>query len=260
MNFIESFFLGVLQGIGEFLPISSSAHLTLFPFFINKPYQGLAFDVMLHIGTLLAIVIFFYSDWVKILKETLKDPYSPEGKKLFFLAIATIPAGVVGLSLEKYAETLFRTPIMVAASLIIFSIAIWIADRKAKTFKEEKEFSLKDAILIGLAQALAIIPGASRSGMTISAALMLGYKRFDAARISFLLSAPIILGAGILEMRKLDISSINYSLITAFVSSFIFGIISIKFLLSYLKKRGMGLFVIYRILLGTAVFAKYFFL
>lgn len=259
MSFVESFFLGLVQGIGEFLPISSSAHLTLFPFFINKQYQGLAFDVMLHIGTLLAIVIFFYADWIEIIKETLKDPYSPQGKKLIFLAIATIPGAIVGLSLEKYAENLFRTPVMVAISLIFFSIVIWIADRKAKTFKEEKEFSLKDAILIGIAQSFAIVPGASRSGMTISAALMLGYKRFDAAIISFLLSAPIILGAGILEMRKLDINSIDNSLITAFASSFIFGLISIKFLLSYLKKRGMRLFVIYRVVLGLAVLTKYFF-
>lgn len=258
MNFWESFFLGLIQGVGEFLPVSSSAHLTVFPFFLNKQYQGLAFDVMLHLGTLLAIFIFFFRDWFELTKDGILRPFSSEAKKLWLLAIATIPAGIAGLALEKYAETFFRSPLSVGASLIIFSFVIWFADKKAAGIREEKTFGLRDAVLIGLAQAIAIVPGASRSGMTISAALMLGYKRFDAARISFLLSAPIILGAGILEIRKIDFSLIDSSLVTAFLSSFFFGMISIKFLLSYLKKGSMKPFIVYRILLGSAVFVKYF--
>lgn len=257
MNIFEAVFLGILQGVGEFLPISSSAHLTVFPYFLNKEYQGLAFDVMLHMGTLLAILLFFRKDWTEILISAAKSPLGTESKKLWLLAAATIPAAILGLLFEKQAETIFRTPQSVGLSLIIFSFLIYLADKKASQLKDESSFSLKDALIIGFAQALAIIPGASRAGMTISAALFLGYKRFDAARISFLLSAPVILGAGILEIRKLNFADFNIYLAAAFISSFAAGMLSIKFLLTHLKKAGMSVFVIYRIILGSCVLIKF---
>jgi len=175
------------------------------------------------------------------------------------LVIATLPAGLIGLLFEKQAENIFRQPYLVAFNLIFFSIFIFIADKKARILKSIEEFTFKDALILGLAQSLAILPGASRSGMTIMAALFLGYKRFDSARISFLMATPIIFGAGILELRKINIHQFDINLLYGFISSFIFGIISIKFLLNYLKTKNLTPFIIYRVILGFAVILKYFF-
>ena len=259
MNSLEAIFLGLIQGIGEFLPISSSAHLVIFPYLLNKTYQGLQFDVMLHLGTLLAIIIFFFRDWINIFKDAYKYPKTSKGNLLWMLVIATLPAGLIGLLFEKQAENIFRQPYLVAFNLIFFSIFIFIADKKARILKSIEGFTFKDALILGLAQSLAILPGASRSGMTIMAALFLGYKRFDSARISFLMATPIIFGAGILELRKIDVHQFDINLLYGFISSFIFGIISIKFLLNYLKTKNLTPFIIYRVLLGFAVLLKYFF-
>ncbi len=259
MSTMEAFFLGLLQGIGEFLPISSSAHLTLFPYIIGKDYQGLAFDVMLHIGTLFAIVIYFWRDWAAITKDAIVNRSKPEGKKLWLLAAATAPAALIGVLFEKQAETSFRSPHVVAAALILFSFVLYAANKRTSLEKEEKNFSIKDALIIGLFQAIAIIPGASRSGMTISAALFIGYKKYDAARISFLMSAPIILGAGILEIRKLNFADLNLNLAIAFASSLAAGLLSIKFLLNHLKNKNLNIFIYYRVILGSLVLIKYFF-
>jgi undecaprenyl-diphosphatase len=257
MNIIESAFLGVIQGIGEFLPISSSAHLVIFPYLLNIKYQGLQFDVILHIGTLFAIIIFFFKDWLKIFKDAYQKPKSNEGKLLWHLVIATIPAGLIGLLFEKQAEEIFRNPLLIGLNLIFFSAFIYLSDRKAKEYLSAENFNIKSALIIGLAQAIAILPGASRSGMTIMAALFLGYKRHDSARISFLMATPIIFGAGILELRKLNIHQMDINLITALLISFIFGILSIKFLLDYLKKKDLKIFIVYRVILGLVVILKY---
>lgn len=258
MNIFDSILLGIIQAIAEFLPISSSAHLVIFPYFLGKDYQGLKFDVMLHLGTLLAIVIFFFKDWLKIFKDSYTKPKTPEGNLLWLLIIATIPAGILGVLLEHYAEKTFRSPGIIGFNLIFFSIFIWLSDRKAKLYKSIENFSIRDAFLIGLAQSIALLPGASRSGMTIMAALFLGYKRFDSAKLSFLMATPIIFGAGVLELRKLNLADLNTSLFLSFISSFIFGIISIKFLLSYLKNKNLNIFIIYRIALGALILIKFF--
>jgi len=257
MTLLEYIFLGLIQGVGEFLPISSSAHLVIFPYFLGRGYQGLQFDVMLHLGTLLAIIIFFFRDWIKILKDAVQKPGTSEGNFLWLLVLATVPAGVIGLAFEKQAEEIFRNPFLVAANLIFFSFVILWADKKAKNSRDASSFSAKDALLLGLAQSIAILPGASRSGMTIMAALFLGYKRFDAARISFLMATPVILGAGLLEAGKLDLSALDSGLAAAFISSLFFGIFSIKFLMDYLKDKNLTPFIIYRIALGAGVFWKY---
>lgn len=259
MNSMEAFFLGLLQAIGEFLPISSSAHLRLFPYIIGKNYQGLAFDVILHVGTLFAIIIYFWRDWAEIIKDAIVNHSKPKGKKLWLIVIATIPAAIVGILLEKQAETFFRLPCMVGSALIFFSLVLYAANKKNFLEKEEKNFSVKDALIIGLFQSIAIIPGASRSAMTISGAIFMGYKRYDAARISFLMSAPIIFAAAVLETRKFNLSDLSLNLGIAFFVSLIAGLMSIKFLLNHLKNNNLSIFIYYRVILGSLVLIKYFF-
>lgn len=256
MTLFQSAVLGILQGIGEFLPISSSAHLAIVPYFFGWNYQGLAYDVMLHLGTLCAILIYFAKDWLKIIKDGIQEPAGKDGKLLWLVALATIPGALAGYFLEGYAETLFRNPSWIGFNLLFFSIFIYLADRKPKQSFDISSINVKDALLIGFAQALAIFPGASRSGMTIMAGLFLGYKREDSARFSFLLATPIIFGAGVLEMRKFQSSILDLTGISGFLFSFISGYLSIKFLLSYLKTKNLTIFIIYRILLGLLIFAK----
>ncbi len=259
MDILNSVILGLLQGVGEFLPISSSAHLYLYSYLFNFNYQGLFYDVMLHIGTLFAIFIYFYKDLKDIISRALKDFKSYEAKFLFYIFIATIPGGIAGLLLEDIAENFFRTPQIVSISLIFFSIIIFFLDRRFGGNKTDRDFNIKDAIIAGLFQAVAIIPGASRSAMTIISLLLMGYSRYHAAKISFFMSMPIILGAGIFELRKISEVSIDLSFITGFLSSFIFGILSIKFLLEYLKKYNLSIFVVYRIVIGMIVLIKFTF-
>lgn len=257
MSLFQSFILGIVQGIGEFLPISSSAHLFLTSYLLNFKYQGLKFDVMLHLGTLFAILIYFYKD-IHNLAMKSTNTKSNEFKFIVNIVIATIPAAVLGFLLEDIAEKIFRDPLIISLSLILFSFIIYFFDKKPKEIKEEHNFNVKDAVIAGLFQSIALIPGASRSAMSIIGLLLCGYKRYSAARISFFMSIPVILGAGVFEARKLSISDINIYLIIAFFSSFISAILSIKFLLEYLKKHNLSIFLIYRIILGILVILKYF--
>ncbi|MBC7364792.1 MAG: undecaprenyl-diphosphatase UppP [Candidatus Aminicenantes bacterium] len=257
MTYWQAIFLGILQGVGEFLPISSSAHLAVFPYFLNWSYQGLPYDVMLHLGTLLAVVSVFWKDWIEIIKQGLTQPSSNEGKLLWYIALASVPGAVAGYFLEHKAETVFREPWLIGMSLLIFSILIFLADWKATSQKALPEITWKDALLIGLAQSLAIIPGASRSGMTIMAALFLGYQRETAARFSFLLSTPIIAGAALLVLPKISPVEVNGPFFAGLITSALFGFLSIRFLLGYLKTRNLLPFVIYRVLLALVVFARY---
>lgn len=258
MSLIHSFFLGLLQGVGEFLPISSSAHLRLYSFLVGIDYQGLFFDVMLHLGTLFAVLIYFWRDIFDIIKGLIKND-----KKSFNLVlsliVATIPGVFAGLFLEDYAEGVFREVYMVGLSLIIFSFFIFYIDRKFGKVNNSKEFNLRDALIAGFFQSIAIIPGASRSGMSICGLLICGYSRSEAAKISFFMSIPIIFGASVFELKKAGSISFEPHLIVGFFSSFLFGIISIKFLLSLLKKSDLFIFVLYRVLLGSIVLLKWFY-
>ncbi len=258
MNYFQALVLGFLQGAGEFLPISSSAHLVIGPYFFNWNYQGLQYDVMLHLGTLLAIVAYFWKDWIKIISAGFTRTKEKEGRFLWYVLLATVPGALAGYFLEEKAETVFREPQVIAGSLIFFSLFIFLADRLARNRKGLEELNLTEVLLIGLAQSLAIVPGASRSGMTIMMALFLGYRRQSAARFSFLLATPLIVGAALLEVPKIALSEINGPFIVGFLSSALFGFLSIRFLLSFLKTRSLVPFISYRLGLALLILLKYF--
>ena len=252
MTVLQALILGIVQGLGEFLPISSSAHLVLIPWLFKWKDPGLTFDVALHMGTLLAVVLYFWKDWVKLIGAALSRRASDEKRIFWYLVVATIPGGLFGLALEKKAETTFRSPLLIGIMMIIMGALLYLADKK-RQIRNLDTMTLADAIWIGLSQALAIIPGVSRSGSTMTTARFLDMTREDSARFSFLMSTPIILGAGILKLRHLTISAINLPFSVGVISSFVVGILSISFLLRYLKSSNFGLFVGYRFLIGIIV-------
>lgn len=254
MRYSDSFILGIIQGVGEFLPISSSAHLYLYSYLLKLKYQGLFFDVMLHLGTLFAVIIYFWRDIYILVENSIKGEVKSI-RFIFAVISATIPAIVAGLFLDDYAERVFRDYKIVALSLIIFSIFIYIIDRKFGKTSSEKEFNWKDGIIAGLFQSVAIVPGASRSAMSICGLMIMGYSRRESARISFFMSIPVIAGAGFFEIKKSGFFVPDLYLLTGFLSSFLVGLISIRFLLSFVKKHSFSIFVLYRILLGIVVLA-----
>jgi undecaprenyl-diphosphatase len=264
MILFEAIILGIVQGITEFLPISSSAHLILMPWMFG--WQGtlidsLNFDVALHAGTLVAILAFFWRDWLDLLRKFfagINDGTwkTGEGRLVWFIVLATIPAGVLGVKYEHVVEESFRNPLLIAASLIVISIVMWAADRFSAKRADIDRMTLGHAVLIGCAQAIALVPGVSRSGSTIIAGLMTGYTRESAARFSFLLSTPVIAGAAVLKLHKLHLApgeALPFALGTAF--SAVVGYLSIKFLLQYLNRHSLNLFVWYRLALAGAVVA-----
>ncbi len=253
MTELQAVILGILQGAGEFLPISSSAHLALAPRVFGWPYQGLTYDVMLHLGTLLAVLIYFRRDWFKIFSDAIKRPAEKEGRLLWLLAAGSVPAGLAGVFLNDLAETKFRDPLWIGFNMLFFSLFIYLADRKPTQALEEDSFSLKHTLLIGLAQSIALMPGASRSGMTIMAALFLGYTRGAAARLSFLLGTPIILAAVLLEACKISPERLNAASAAGLAASFTTGLAVIGLLMAWLKKRTLTPFIIYRVILGAAI-------
>jgi undecaprenyl-diphosphatase len=268
MNIFDSFILGTIQGLTEILPISSSAHLILLPWFFKFKDPGLAFDVFLHLGTTVALLMVFWKDLWNIFKGLIsiifpKINYSIENRKLgIMILIGTIPAGLAGYFGESYFENLFRHPLSVAISLIVFALIMFFVDRKIEHKKDMSSLNIGKVFFIGCAQALALIPGVSRSGVTIVAAIILGLKKEDAARFSFLLSAPTIVGATILKSKDifkfgLDNGNPVY-LLVGFLSSMILGYFAIKFLLNYLKTHSLNLFVYYRIGLGILIISLFF--
>lgn len=263
MEIIEIIILGIVQGIGEFLPISSSAHLIIFRdiFGIGSSISesvALSFDVALHLGTLLAIIVYFFFDLLKILIDGLTKLKSKEGKLLWYLAVATVPAAIFGVLFEDIVESFVRSNyILIALSLSIMGIIIYLVDKKTKEVKDIKQVSFFDAITIGLFQVFALIPGFSRSGTTIVAGRVCELKKEDAAKFSFYLSIPVVLGAVVLTFLKDDGINIITSNLNAFLigitTSFVVGLLSIKFLLSYLKKHDFKIFMWYRLILAIIV-------
>lgn len=255
--------LGIIQGIAEFLPISSSAHLIIFRdlFGIGSNIGediALSFDIALHLGTLIAIIIYFFKDfWSMFIKGITKGPKDKEGKLLWYIIIATIPAAIAGLLFEDIIENAIRTNfILIATALIAMGIIIFIVDKKFKAKKTIKTMSFKDAIIIGCSQAFALIPGFSRSGTTIASARIMNLKKEDAAKFSFYLSAPVVLGAVVIHLLKNGFSLIYANLsifLVGVLVSFIAGLLCIEFLLKYLKKHDFKIFMIYRIILGVVV-------
>jgi len=249
---LHALILGVVQGLGEFLPISSSAHLVLIPWLFGWEDPGLTFDVALHMGTLLAVVLYFWKDWVRLFKAALQRRASDDKRIFWYLVVATIPGGLFGLALEKKAETVFRSPLLIGIMMIVMGILLYLADKK-RQLRKMNTMTMADAIWIGLSQALAIIPGVSRSGSTMTTARFLDMTREDAARFSFLMSTPIILGAGVLKLRHLTMASLDLPFSVGVISAFVVGILSISFLLRYLKSSNFGLFVGYRFIIGLIV-------
>jgi undecaprenyl-diphosphatase len=252
--------LGVLQGLGEFLPVSSSGHLIVVPWLAGWPDSGLAFDVALHLGTLVAVAFAFWRDWVRLLGAGLRGlaagrPLAdPDARLLWSVALATVPGALAGKLLEDRAETAFRSPGLVALMMAVMGIVLWAADRRARPGATEREVPLRDVLLVGLAQALAIVPGTSRSGVTISAALFLGLGRESAARLSFLLAFPITLGAALVKVPHLlrpgaDLVPVVAGTLAAAVSGFA----AIRLLLAYVRTRTYGPFVAYRFAFAALV-------
>jgi len=259
MNDIQAFVLGALQGLGEFLPISSSGHLIVVPWLLGWPDHELAFDVALHVGTLVAVLYAFAGHWWRLAVAGVTDlvagrPFSSEdGKLLLRLALATVPGAVAGLFLDEWVETVFRDPLVVAASLAIMGVVLGIADRRGLGRRTVAGIPMRDALLIGFSQALALIPGVSRSGATISAALFLGYRRDEAARFSFLLAVPITMGAAILKVPELLGADDLRPVIVGIVSAAVFGLLAIRWLLAWVRTRSYMPFVYYRLLLAAAL-------
>lgn len=258
MTILQAIIYGIIQGIGEFLPISSSAHLIVAPWLFGWKDPGLAFDVGLHLGTLVAVVIFFWKDWWALTRAGIKGTGTVEGRLFWFLVIATIPGAVIGKLLEEHAETVFRNPALIGTMMIVMGIVIYMVDRVGTKRLQLEEVGLQRSFLIGISQALAIIPGVSRSGITMSTGVLLGLTRESAARFSFLLSTPIIMGAGLLKIKDLLQSSVDTApFLIGVLTSAIVGLMSIKFLLEYLKNNGFGIFVIYRLIFGSILIGVY---
>lgn len=260
MDLIQSIILGAIQGITEFFPISSTAHLVLVPWFLSWKDEGLAFNVALHMGSLISIIYYFRRDWVLIIREFLKCltklsfSGSPSGRMGLYLIIATIPGGLAGILFEGYASGVLRNPLYVAFSLSIFGVLLYVSDRYSKKNKSTEEMSLIDCIIIGISQAFAIIPGVSRSGVTITGAMFRGYKRDEAAKFSFMLAAPLIAGAGVFESRHLDPASVvSVPFLTGIIDSAVFAFLAIKYLLRFVRRRSYTVFVVYRLVLAVII-------
>ncbi len=253
MGLKEAVVLGIVQGLGEFLPISSSGHLVLAPWLFGWQDPGLAFNVALHLGTLAAVVAYFWRDWLNLAQNGLKGKKNREGRLFWYLAAATVPGILAGLALEEYAETIFRAPLLVGAMLIGMGAVLYAADHWGARARGIWQVGWRDALFIGISQALAIIPGVSRSGATISAGRMLGLDREAATRFSFLLSTPIILGAGVYSMRNIGISDLTFAFWVGVLTSAVTGFAAIAFLLRFVVTRNFNFFVWYRAALGTAV-------
>lgn len=264
MSFIEILILGFIQGVAEFLPISSSAHLIIFRdlFGIGAGMNAnmeLTFDIALHFGTLLAIGVFFFQDFITMIRKGFtKGVKDNDGKILWYLVAATIPAAIVGVLFEEAIENIIRSNyIVIALALAIMGIIIYLADKYSKESKDIKKMTLKDAVIIGCSQVFALIPGFSRSGTTIAAGRVLGLERESAAKFSFFLSAPVVLGAVLLQLLKGSVWSVIFANVGTFIFgilvSFIVGILCIKFLLKYLQKHNFKIFMVYRIVLALVV-------
>lgn len=264
MDIFEILILGFIQGIAEFLPISSSAHLIIFRdiFGIGAGISSnmeLTFDVALHFGTLLAIGVFFFWNFIKMIQKGFtKGVKDEDGKILWYLIAATIPAAIVGVLFEDAIENVIRSNyIVIALALAIMGIIIYLADKYSKQNKTIKKMTLKDAIIIGCSQVFALIPGFSRSGTTIATGRVLGLDRESAAKFSFFLSAPVVLGAVVLQLIKgstwsVIVANMSTFLLGIFVS-FVTGLLCIKYLLKYLQKHNFKIFMIYRVVLAIIV-------
>lgn len=265
MTIIQSIILGIVQGLTEFLPISSSAHLNLFPWVFNWQQMPDSFDVALHIGTLLAIIIFFYKDWIELFvggyNQTIKKKPSQEGKIFWYLVLSTIPAGILSLVLDKISDKILGDNLnlemlVIAITLIVMGIILYIVDQRAKSNTDYEHITFKQSLWIACSQALAAaFPGVSRSGITMTVARGLGVDRESAAKYSFLLATPITLAAVVFDLKHFGF---DLPFFIGILVSFVVGYAVIKFLMDYLKKGSFKVFAIYRVVIGIIVIGLYF--
>jgi undecaprenyl-diphosphatase len=269
MEILAAAILGIVQGLTEFLPISSSAHLILVPWFFGWSPEGLTFDVTLHVGTAVALLTFFWSDWIRLAREMLlgfKEGklFGNQDRRLaWFLIVGTLPAVAAGLALEKTVETHLRSPIITVFTLAALAALLLFAERRCNHRRTIEQFTWADSLIIGFSQAIALVPGVSRSGITMTAAMLRNSTRTSAARFSFLLSTPVILGAGMLQAwRLLDavrhptegMETISWSVLAVgFAFAAVSGFLCIRFFLRYLQTKSFMPFVIYRFLLAGLV-------
>jgi undecaprenyl-diphosphatase len=261
----QAIVLGVVQGLTEFLPISSSGHLILVPYFLDWPDQGLSFDIATHTGTLLAIIAYFHRDLRDLLvgfftgRPVSMDPDFAPRPMAWAIALGTIPAGVAGLLFQDWIETNLRSPYVVAATTFFYAILLYIADRVGRKERLIGQLGLADALIIGLAQALALVPGTSRSGVTITAALLLGFARPAAARFTFLLIVPISILVALKDAKDLVEAGVGSAelvpMAIGLVTSAVVGYAVIAWLLAWLRQRSLNVFVVYRLALAAVILA-----
>lgn len=261
VTILQAVVLGIVQGLAELLPISSSAHLALTPYFFGWTDPGLAFDVSLHLGTLIALVWYFRAEWIDMTKsawriastrriETMHD------RRLVYLVVATIPAGVGGLLLNDLAETTFRSPMIIGTALIVMGVLLWAVDRWSARARMIEDVTMRDALFMGCAQVLALIPGVSRSGSTITAGRFLKLDRPSAARFSFLMSMPITFAAVVLKVPEaVRAGGISAPLVAGVIAAAISSWLAITVLMRYVSKHSFGVFAVYRVILAAVVFA-----
>lgn len=259
MHPLTAILLGVVQGITEFLPISSSGHLALLEHYLHVAGGGLSFDILLHLGTLAALVAYFYRDWLAMGRALVRPTPQNQGERYLFLylVVATIPGALAGVLLEHKAETLFRDPWRIALLMGSVGVLLLLGEKVARHHRGFSRFTIFDAVLIGLSQGLAIMPGVSRSGITMTCALFLGFTREASARFSFLMATPIIAGAGVHHLPKwLKAPPDDLSLTTAalgLLASMIASYLTIKYLLSFLQRHTFKPFAFYRLALAALV-------
>ena len=268
---IQAIVLGIVQGLTEFLPVSSSGHLIVVPALLgwDDPFiESLSFSVMLHVATLAALLLYFARDWVRLIPAglaALRDRSfrgDPDRKLAWLLAATTIPAMIVGVAFNDVIEDVFREPRLVAMTLVIGGVILWLADRLGSRTRPLSGLTFPIALGIGAAQALALIPGISRSGISISTGLFAGLDREAAARFAFLMATPITAGAGLWELRKILAGEAGVdlpivSLLAGMAASLVAGLLAIAVLMRYLRAHGVGIFVAYRFALAGLLFAAW---
>ena len=259
METIQTILLAIIQGLTEFLPISSSAHLILLSEILGWNDQGLIFDISLHFGTLLAVMFYFKNDISQMFNQShFKDLSTLINSPLGIISIATLPIVITGGLFSGFIEENLRSPFVIAIATVFFGVLLYFSDRKAHMAIEKKVMTVSLGLIIGLSQILAIIPGTSRSGITITAALFLGFSRMEAARFSFLLSIPVIIAGnilGIYEFSQIENIIFDYSdLLLGVGISFVIAYLTIKWFISFVERIGMLPFVIYRLFLGVIIF------
>lgn len=264
MDFLQIVVLAIVQGLTEFLPVSSSAHLILVPVITGWQDQGLAFDVAVHVGTLSAVVLYFRKEIIQMFQSWLRSVtgkgFDNDAKLAWAVLFGTIPVGLSGLLFKDFISEHLREPVVIASSTLVFGLLLWFADAKGRRIRDEYTINWKDVLVIGCAQALALIPGTSRSGATMTAALIMGLSRQAAARFSFLLSIPVIVLAGGLEtkdyLEQASITDMQPLMLGALLSG-VSAYFCIHYFLKLLERIGMMPFVIYRIILALFLYLMF---